>query len=214
MELYENYDKTRLSGDRNRKVVWSEISVYLQKYVRKNAKVLDLGSGYCDFINFIRAEKKFALDKYIDPSKFVSEGIICLFGDYSLMDKKVENGSLDVVFASNFFEHLDKDELNQYFDVIKRKLNCEGVLIILQPNYKLCYKNYFDDYTHVKAWTDVSLSDYLKNLRFSIVKCMPKFIPFSFKSRVPKNKLLVKLYLKSPIKPLAGQMLIIAKNGG
>ena len=154
MEAYHNYENVRFVHESKRSVVWSEISRYLQRYLLEDSTILDVGSGYCDFINFIKAKKKFALDKYIEPARFVLEGTIYMFGDSSLLDNKIKNCSLDVAFASNLFEHLDEKELNKYLDVIRKKLSLDRVLMILQPNYRLCYKNYFDDYTHAKAWTD------------------------------------------------------------
>lgn len=211
MEI-NNYDKVRFIWDKNRKKVWIEIARYLQRYIKRDSSILDLGSGYCDFINFIKAGKKYALDKCIDPNKFSSEEVIKIFGDFSLIKSKIKDNSLDVVFASNFFEHLKEEELDKCICLIKNKLKNGGLLMIIQPNYKLCYKNYFDDYTHTKAWTHISLCDYLKKNNFLIRFIKPRFLPFSMKSKLPKTRLLIRLYLKSPIKPFASQMLIIAKN--
>lgn len=212
MKIYDNYEKTRFRFDKNREIVWREIARYLQKYIPVDSSILDLGSGYCDFINFISAEKKYALDKYINPSSYASEKVIPLFGDYNLMDKKIENESLDFVFASNFLEHLEMKEMEKYIEIICKKLRLNGIFIIIQPNYRICYKNYFDDCTHVKAWSDISLKDYLQSRKFRILICEPKFLPFNMKSRLPKNKYLIRFYLKSPVKPFAKQMLIISKK--
>ncbi len=210
--MYKNYTKIRFSEDKNREIVWKEIVKYIQKYIKKDYNILDLGSGYCNFINLVVANKKYALDKYINPKNYVSKGIIPLFGNFSLMNKKIDNDSLDVVFTSNFFEHLNENEFQKYIKAIKDKLKKEGILIIIQPNYRLCYKNYFDDYTHLTIWSDKSIKDYLKKEGFYIIKSKPKFLPFSLKSKLPKIRPLIWLYLRFPIKPLAKQMLIIAKN--
>lgn len=212
MESGNNYVKTRFTFDKDQFKVWSEIARYLQRYIRRDSKILDLGSGYCDFINLIKARKKYALDKFIDPKKFASEEIIKIFGDFSLIKKQIQDDSLDVVFASNFFEHLDEKELEDCIHLIKSKLKEKGRLIIIQPNFRLCYKNYFDDYTHTKAWTEVSLKDFLKSKNFVIHLVMPKFLPFSMRSTLPKSSFLVRLYLNCPIKPFASQMLIICSN--
>jgi len=172
MDMYKDYTKKRFTEDKNRTLVWQEISKHIQRYIKKEFNVLDLGSGYCDFINQIHARKKYALDKYINPKKYSFKEIITIFGDSSLMNKKIKINSLDVIFASNFFEH----------------------------------------YTHVKAWDDTSLVQYLKGKKFLILKNKPRFLPFSLKSKLPKAKFLIWSYLRSPIKPFAKQMLIIAKN--
>lgn len=208
----DNYEKTRFVWDKNRRKVWIEIARYLQRYIKKDSNILDMGSGYCDFINFIKAKKKYALDKCIDPNKFASQEVITIFGDFSLIKDKIKDNSLDVVFASNFFEHLKEEELEKCINLLKKKMKEKGRLIIIQPNFRLCYKNYFDDYTHTKAWTDISLRDYLKSKNFAIHIVKPKFLPFSMKSMLPKIRFLVRLYLNCPIKPFASQMLIVCSN--
>lgn len=159
------------------------------------------------------ASKKYAVDKFIDPNKYANSDVLSIFGDFKKIKSDITDHSLDYVFASNFFEHLNLKDMEKYFEIIKRKLKIGGKIIIIQPNYRLCSKNYFDDYTHEKAWSDISLADYLKKEMFSICLIKSRFLPFSMKSRIPKTKLLVRLYLNFPIKPLGKQMLIIAQYG-
>ena len=86
-----------------------------------------------------------------------------------------------------------------------------GKINILQPNYRLCCAEYFDDYTHVAIYSDRSLCDFLRANGFGIVKSMPRFLPLTIKSRLPVSPLLIRAYLASPVKPLAKQMFIRAK---
>src|SRR5262249_18445885 len=95
---------------------------------------------------------------------------------------------------------------------MKRVLKPGGRLILIQPNFRYCYKQYFDDYTHVRIFTHVGLSDLLRAYGFLISKVVPRFLPFSMKSKMPKSPFLVRFYLRSPIKPFAGQMLIVAEK--
>lgn len=85
-----------------------------------------------------------------------------------------------------------------------------GKLIIMSPNFRYSYKSYFEDYTHKTILTDRSLKDIVVGSGFTITKFIPKFLPFSVASILPVSPLLIKLYLLSPIKPFAGQMLCIA----
>jgi ubiquinone/menaquinone biosynthesis C-methylase UbiE len=95
---------------------------------------------------------------------------------------------------------------------IKRVLKTNGKLIIIQPNFKYCAREYFDDYTHLQIFTHIGVTDLLIGLGFSIVDVKPRFLPFSMKSNLPKYTWLVRLYLLSPFKPFAGQMLVVAKR--
>jgi ubiquinone/menaquinone biosynthesis C-methylase UbiE len=118
--------------------------------------------------------------------------------------------TIDVVFASNLFEHLTRSDLVATLSEIERILKPGGTLIVLQPNFRYCGSSYFDDYTHIQIFTEVSLSDLLAACGFHVVAVRRRFLPTSLKSRLPTHHLLVRAYLASPVKPLAGQMLVVA----
>ena len=42
--------------------MWKAICEYLQKFVAPSSTVMDVGAGYCDFINQIQAQTKYAVD--------------------------------------------------------------------------------------------------------------------------------------------------------
>ena len=63
---------------------------------------------------------------------------------------------MDFLFASNVFEHVPKPELTEILAHLKKKLSPRGNLCLVQPNYRYCYKEYFDDYTHVSIFSHVS----------------------------------------------------------
>ena len=124
----------------------------------------------------------------------------------------VKSNHFDVAFCSNVFEHLSDEELEQTLSEIRRILKPRGVLIALQPNFRYSVQNYFDDYTHKKIFTDVSLKDCLEAKGFEVIVNVPRFLPLSFKSKVPKSAFLTRLYLLLPFKPFAKQMLLVARN--
>jgi hypothetical protein len=62
----------------------------------------------------------------------------------------------------------------------------------------------------VSIYTENSLSDFLTVNGFQVIRCVPRFLPFTIKSRWPVAPFLIRLYLASPFKPLAKQMLISA----
>jgi len=206
-----DYQNTRFKFDSKRKIVWQEIARYLRKWINPQGTAVELGSGYCDFINSIRADKKIAVDKNINPHRFCNPSIEAIFGDFRKISR-IKDNSVDTFLASNFFEHLDKKEIKSCMKLIKKKLKTGGRIIIIQPNFKYAYKIYFDDYTHETIWTDESLKDFINSVGFKVIKVMPKFLPATMKSGLPKWRFLVRMYLNSLIKPFAGQMLIIARK--
>jgi hypothetical protein len=122
----------------------------------------------------------------------------------------VADGSLDYVFSSNCFEHVSQQKLVDCLAQLRRKMKPGAMLTIVQPNFKYCAREYFDDYTHVSIYTAQGLGDLLAANGFRVVRCVPRFLPLTIKSRLPVHPWLIRLYLMSPFKPLAKQMLLSA----
>ena len=121
------------------------------------------------------------------------------------------SASFDVVFASNLLEHLRREAVQQALAEFRRVLRSGGRVILVQPNFRLCAKHYFDDYTHLTPLSDRSLGDLLKVAGFRLVHVQPRFLPLTVKSRVGSLTFLVPLYLRLPWRPLAGQMLLVGE---
>ena len=120
----------------------------------------------------------------------------------------------DHIFISNFFEHLNnKEELVKIlafcFDILKP----QGSLLIVQPNFKYAYKEYYDFIDHQLPITHLSLQELLQTIGYEIDVMIPRFLPFSTKGR-PSSPNLLKVYLKIPLlwKILGGQMFIKASK--
>jgi ubiquinone/menaquinone biosynthesis C-methylase UbiE len=209
-ETMDRYFETRLTFDKGRTKVWKAICEYLQGEIDENSAVLDLGCGYCDFINQISASKKYAVDSNPESKQYCANNVDFL--QSSVTSLNLESNSIDVVFASNLLEHFHDDELNQVISEISRVLRERGKLILIQPNYYYAYREYWDDYTHVKAFTHTSLADFLTSKNYKVTKVIKRFLPFSFHSILPKTYLLTKMYLSLPYHLGAKQMLVIASK--
>lgn len=207
-----DYFRVRLKSDRRRTVTWKALCKhFFQSYVDEDAIVLEIGAGYCDFINNIQAQKKIALDAWSEFARHANSGIETHIGDV-IETSKFVTSKVNLVFASNLFEHLTKNQVKEVlFDLKKIMVPTRSHLILLQPNFRLNPGRYFDDYTHESIWTDNSLSDFLAANGYETVSIFPKFLPLTVKSKIPVSEFLIWVYLKSPIKLRAGQMLIIAK---
>lgn len=204
----KNYHKSRFQFDPGRLKVWKAINEYLQQFVGQDKTVLDLGCGYGDFINSIQAKKKYGLDLGPDVKDYIGKDVTFINKPSTSLEG-IPNNSLDVVFSSNLFEHLDREDLDKTMKEIKKRIKDTGTLILVGPNFRYAYKSYFDDYTHKTVFTHVSLSDLMQEHGFKPIKVMPKFLPLTLKSRLPKSYYLTKLYLHSPFKPMGGQMLLV-----
>jgi len=170
---------------------------------------LELGAGWCDFANTIPARRVVAMDLDTTVRRAAAEHVEAEVGDCTDLTR-FDSGSFDVVFASNLLEHLERPATALLLAESARVLRERGILILLQPNFRLNPGGYFDDYTHVAIYTDRSLADYLRSEGWRISQVLPRFLPLTMNSGGSGLTFLVPWYLRSPIKPLAGQMLLIA----
>ena len=214
-DLEKIYTQRFNKEDQKKKMeLWKVLcSHFFQRYVKKSDTVLDLAAGYCEFINNIECKHKIALDLRPDLHKFAGKDVKIVKSS-SIDMKKIKSNSVDVVFTSNFFEHLSKDEGAKTVDEVRRILRKNGKFIILQPNIKYTYDVYWDFVDHVAAYSHVSMQELLLNHDFHIVEVRAKFLPFTTKSRLPQWKILIKTYLKMRIAQniLGKQMLIVASK--
>jgi hypothetical protein len=207
----EGYHETRFSFDTRRETLWRSLWRYhFSKYVEKSGCVLELGSGYSHFINNVEAARRIAIEKWPEFVEHLEDGVEGHVGDATelgfLSDK-----SVNFAFASNLVEHLTQDSFSRLLGQLKPKLARGGLFALLQPNYRYAYREYFDDYTHLTVYSHITLCDFLAAQGFEVVECIPKFMPLTIKSRFKVSPALIWLYLRSPIKPLGKQMLIVAR---
>lgn len=198
-DLYQEMYRRRFDKDIEfrQKMYQVLCAEFFQKYIPENAIVLEIGAGYCEFINNIKAKKKIALDLNPDIKKFAGDDIEIVISSSTDM-KEIEKESIDVVFANNFFEHLSKEDIVKTIREVNRVLKRERKFLILQPNIRFCFKDYWMFFDHITPLDDRSLSEVLEINGFKVVECKPKFLPYTTKSILPKSILLLKLYLKLP----------------
>jgi ubiquinone/menaquinone biosynthesis C-methylase UbiE len=204
------YHRTRFQPDARRRVLWQTlVACVFQKQIPPEAFVLELGAGYGDFINAIKARRRLAVDVWPGMVAHLEAGVEGLVTSITQLDGVPDN-SVDYVFSSNCFEHVSQPDLVECLAQLRRKMKPGAMLSIVQPNFKYCFREYFDDYTHTAIYTAQGLSDLLAANGFRVVRCVPRFMPLTLKSRVPVHPWLIRLYLMSPFKPMARQMLISA----
>lgn len=213
-KITDSYYTSRYTYNTDRSIVWKEIVRYLRPFWGDKKVVLDVGAGYCDFINNVDVPTRIAIDMSPDFFQFADSGVKTIQTRADNLPD-IKDATVDVAFSSNLLEHLNDEELASTIKEIKRVLKKGGLFILMQPNYHYSYRNYFDDATHKKVFSDTSLESFLVFHDFEIVKKMKKFLPFSLKSRpgfIPVHPLIIRAYINSPWKPFAGQMLFVAKN--
>ncbi|MGH9173532.1 MAG: class I SAM-dependent methyltransferase [Vicinamibacterales bacterium] len=212
MTRAEDYFKTRLVEDRRRERLWQHLVKYLARVVPHEADVLELGAGYCYFINNIPAKRRVAVDLFSGLPRHAASGVDARVADALSFLRECPPASFDFIFASNFFEHFEWPALDQLLPLIVRALRPGGRLGIVQPNFRTASRRYFDDFTHRTIFTDVSLRDWLTAHGLVVTHLDARFLPLTVKGTGGSLTFLVPLYLRLPIRPLAGQMLAIAER--
>jgi SAM-dependent methyltransferase len=217
MEAKKIYSR-RFTPDREfRDAMWRILCRdFFQKLVRREGSLLEIGAGYCEFINNIEAAQKTALDSNPDVKQFAAPDVRAVVGDLSALSK-FKAGSVDTVFASNLFEHLERPKILATMRDVRRILAPGGTFIILQPNIRFCARDYWMFFDHVTPIDDRALIEALEITGFAIRRRIERFLPFTTKSRYPRNTGLVWLYLRIPLawRIFGQQSLIIAgKDSG
>lgn len=194
-----------------RKGIWQEIVKFISYDLGPVEKIVEIGAGYCDFINNFPAKNKICFELNPERKKFAAQDVDFRCGDAVSLMKNFEL-KVNAVFASNFLEHLTEKQHSELMPYIYNALVENGKLVLLQPNYRLCANRYFDDETHQTIFSDENIDSFLKIFGFKAIKIVPGLLPFTMKSRLPKWPLLVRLYLNSPLRPRAAQMYIVAQK--
>ena len=209
------YDK-RFSGHESyRNRVWNIlVSKYFLKWLKTDDHILDLGCGYGEFINHTNSKVKHAMDLNHKTKYLLNDDIIFHEQDCS-QPWNIEPESLDLVFTSNFFEHLpDKQSLDKTVAEIKKSLKPNGVLIAMGPNISVLKGRYWDFWDHHVALSDSSLCELLEIHEFKINRSYSKFLPYNMVRVKERPLFLISLYLRLPFfwSFFGKQFLIIAQK--
>ena len=84
--------------------------------------------------------------------------------------------------------------LERMFSILKTG----GKIAIMGPNFKYCSKNYFDFADHTVILTELGVAEHLYGAGFNINEIHPKFLPLSFRGKLPVTDFFVKMYFKMP----------------
>ncbi|KKQ01652.1 MAG: Methylase involved in ubiquinone/menaquinone biosynthesis [Candidatus Roizmanbacteria bacterium GW2011_GWA2_36_23] len=197
MKITDIY-KNRFTELKERNTIWRILTRdFFQKYIDRRTSVLEVGCGYGEFINNILAKKKFAVDINPDSKKYLSNKIT-FFKSSSTHINRIKRSQMEVIFVSNFFEHLDRKQIVKTIKEFNRILKSKGRVLVLQPNIRLLTKDYWMFFDHITAVDDRALEEIFAVYGFRLEKRIFRFLPYTTKSIIPKHPLLIKLYLKIP----------------
>ena len=203
------------TGLEKRNRVWKVLCPnFFQQYVPADAAVLDMACGYGEFINNIRAAKKYGVDLNPDSPSYLSPEVSFKLTPANDLSH-IPSDSIDRVFTSNFLEHLpDKAACDTVLREVNRVLKPGGKFMILGPNIRYAYKEYWDYYDHYLALSHLSLVEGLMLAGFTPETVIDRFLPYTMNNSAPTADWLIKLYLQFPLawKIMGKQFFVVAQK--
>lgn len=130
-----------------------------ENYSLQNKKFLDLGSGDQFLKNVV--EKRKAIYKPLDYDTI----------DFNTDPLPFEADTFDIVCSLAVIEHLENTD--HFLREAYRVLKPGGVFYISTPNFRFCFRSFFNDPTHIKPFTDKSIQHILQLYKFSNVATFP-----------------------------------------
>lgn len=200
-KIYENYltvhytecDKTRFDDpdqvqrllNGNKIVLDHNLGSFFEANIKSSDEILDLGCGYGSFLNFLTSrgytnitgvdlseeEIKFCRKKF-PKCKYYCEDIISFV---SRTNKKYK-----IIYLSHVLEHIPKNQTEKLLRGIKAIMSDSSHLLIISPNSSAYFNSMatrYGDMTHETGFTDNSLYQLFRVLKFGEVKVMNYYGP-------------------------------------
>ena len=192
--------RTRFAGkSAYRQKVWRVLSAYFSRWISPKDIVLDLGAGHCEFVNAVECRVKYAMDLNPETRDLANPDVTVIHQDCS-QPWHVAASSLDVVFTSNFFEHLpSKMALERTLEEAYNALRPGGRLIAMGPNIKALPGKYWDFFDHYLPLTELSLAEVANKCGFRVTGCWPRFLPYTMSGGLEHPLVFLRIYLGMPL---------------
>lgn len=195
-------------------VVWDEIAKFLyQTHLNRPEKILDPAGGLCEFINQVPAKERWTIDLSEQVKTYADPSVKTIIGDNLKVD--LEPGYFDAIFISNFLEHLNNQfEVADFLEKMFRALKSKGRIVIIGPNFRYTYKDYFNFADHTVILTESGVAEHVYGAGFNILKIYGRFLPLTFRRSLPVSRFLISTYLKMPFAwPFFGeQFMLVAEK--
>ncbi len=183
---------------RARQAVWNEIARFVWERMGCPRRVLDPAGGRGEFVNAVPGEERWLVDAVDYAQRETSPGVKIVIGDVLSVDLPREY--FDGIFVSNLLEHLaGPDAVARFLARMRDALRTGGVIAVMGPNFRYCAREYFDCADHVLALTHVSVQEHLFAAGLTVTDAVPRFLPYSFRGRLPASALLTRAYLRIPL---------------
>ena len=145
MSFYKNYIKNNQSYFKDNFEDKSRLLNTVERFLEfsnceklTNKKILDIGGGDGAFTEVCKKNNIDSINLDAGKNNINFENDKLPFKD----------NNFDAVTAFALIEHISN--INFLLHEIKRVLKPGGLVIVTTPNFRFCYKNFYDDQTHIK----------------------------------------------------------------
>lgn len=113
--------------------------------------------------------------------------------DFEVGSFPVEENSVDIAMSLAVIEHLREPE--NFISEIFRCLKPGGLIYLSTPNFQLDWKNFYNDPTHVRPYTPVSIEELLRLYGFTSAAAFPGLRCKNIRWYRGKNRFIKAYYL-------------------
>jgi 2-polyprenyl-3-methyl-5-hydroxy-6-metoxy-1,4-benzoquinol methylase len=190
----------------------------------RESRILDIGCGTGLFLYYLKCcsyTNYYGIDVSKENIEFVRKNITnrCEYADMFEYLRNKE-GSFDVIVMNEVLEHISKEKVIPFFELVYKSLSINGVFLVLVPNMENPATVYtrWHDFTHKTGFTQNSLKMVFRLGGFKNITVYPttRFKRFSLVRRIILSVpyLLTKLYFvvvfQYPLKGILFSKRIIA----
>jgi len=193
--------------------VWQEIAAHVHDQLGRPLRVLDPAAGRGEFINAVRAPERWAVDAVAYEEGTYQPGVRFIVSD--IFDAELPAAHFGGVFVSNFLEHLPNQEaVATFLEKMRDSIRPGGRIAVMGPNFRFCPDEYFDCADHTLIFTHVAIEEHLYAAGFTPRRVVPRYLPYSFRGRLPPSRRLTRGYLRTPLawRVLGKQFLVIGQR--
>ena len=200
------YHAGHLTADPSRVVVWQVIADHLSSWIPPGGRVLEIGAGYCR-LDQRRAGGPAGCGRRVARGAAhsrprASSRECSMRRRICVARRPVRSTWCSPRMSSSTSRRTRRRRWVLTFTLLRPG----GRFIVIQPNFRYAFRRYFDDYTHRSVFTHVSLPALLRSRGFAHRAGRRRAsCPTRCRTLVSRFAAwLVRAYLRSPIKPMAG----------
>lgn len=128
-----------------------------KEYLQNCERILDIGAGGGEFIQFMNRGDIYAIDRNRDTvSKLQRQGINAICA--TLPEIPFPDNYFDGIHLSHVLEHLYPEEFYDTLKEVDRVLKTDGILVISSP---LLWEGFYADLSHIKPYDPKVYVNYL-----------------------------------------------------